>query len=435
VGGEFLVNTYTPQNQAFSVVGSNSNGDFVIAWQSPDQDGSAEGVFARRFNRTGSPQGAAFQVNTHTQDGQTYPTIDLDADGDFVIAWTSRLQGGVFAQRFASSGAPRGVEFQVNTVATINDLGAAIGVDADGDFVVAWRSFGRDGDGYAVALRRFSSSGAPQGIEVVVNSFTVGTQGYPAVDLDADGDFVVTWHSATQDSGSYGVFGQRFGSSGAPLGPEFQINTYVTGKQAFSTVSLDAEGDFVVAWHSEAGQDGSMASVLGRRFNSAGTPLSGEFPVNSHTPDNQWFPHLSSDADGDFVVVWQSNLQDGSNSGVFARRFKASGFPQGLDQQVNTYTSGIQGAEKVAADADGDFVVTWASERDGPGFEVFARRFDVPMLVDVDGDGAYLPLTDALLLLRFAFGFSGAALTTGAVGPGCTRCDPASITAYLQGLV
>ena len=47
------------------------------------------------------------------------------------------------------------------------------------------------------------------------------------------------------------------------------------------------------------------------------------------------------------------------------------------------------------------------------------------MLIDVDGDGAYLPLTDGLLLLRFGFGFSGATLTTSAVGPNCTRCDAA----------
>jgi hypothetical protein len=44
-------------------------------------------------------------------------------------------------------------------------------------------------------------------------------------------------------------------------------------------------------------------------------------------------------------------------------------------------------------------------------------------------------LTDGLLLLRFGFGFSGNTLINGAVGPGCTRCDAASITAYLQSLL
>ncbi|HEX2464593.1 MAG TPA: hypothetical protein VHR17_08195 [Thermoanaerobaculia bacterium] len=36
--------------------------------------------------------------------------------------------------------------------------------------------------------------------------------------------------------------------------------------------------------------------------------------------------------------------------------------------------------------------------------------------------------------LRFLFGFTGSTLTTGAVGSGCARCDPATIEPYLSGL-
>jgi hypothetical protein len=52
--------------------------------------------------------------------------------------------------------------------------------------------------------------------------------------------------------------------------------------------------------------------------------------------------------------------------------------------------------------------------------------------LDVDGNGGPLqPLNDGLLLLRYLFGFTGAGLTSGAVGEGCTRCDDASIATYL----
>ena len=53
----------------------------------------------------------------------------------------------------------------------------------------------------------------------------------------------------------------------------------------------------------------------------------------------------------------------------------------------------------------------------------------------MDGDGQYLPLTDGLLLPRFAFGFTGNTLIDGAVGDGCARCDVASIAAYLQSML
>jgi hypothetical protein len=89
----------------------------------------------------------------------------------------------------------------------------------------------------------------------------------------------------------------------------------------------------------------------------------------------------------------------------------------------------------VGADADGDFVVVWeASLQDGSTYAVIGQRFDVPALLDIDGDGQLTALTDGLLILRFFFGFTGPTLTTGAVGGGCTRCDSASILSYLQSL-
>jgi len=51
---------------------------------------------------------------------------------------------------------------------------------------------------------------------------------------------------------------------------------------------------------------------------------------------------------------------------------------------------------------------------------------------DVDGNGAADALSDGLLIIRRLFGFSGAALTDGAVGSGCTRCDPTAIAAHID---
>jgi len=57
-----------------------------------------------------------------------------------------------------------------------------------------------------------------------------------------------------------------------------------------------------------------------------------------------------------------------------------------------------------------------------------ARALDV---ADVDGNGVTDALTDGLLLLRYAFGIRGTALTAGAIGPGATRITPAAIEEYL----
>jgi hypothetical protein len=431
VGGEFTVNAVLGGTQNFSNVARDADGDFVVVWES--FDGNLFGVFARRFNSAGVAQGGQFQVNTYTTERQLRPVVDLDADGDFVVAWHSFGQDGsfygVFARRYSAAGAALGAEFMVNTTTASLQSYPSVAADSDGDFVLAWTSNYQDGDMTGIFARRFGSTGAALGGEFRANTYTPSFQVEPSVDREADGDFVVTWESYGQDGDARGIFGKRFTSAGAAAGPEFQVNTTFTQVQMTPAVGVDSDGDFVVVW---AGREGSSYTIFGQRFSSTGAPQGIEFRVPD-APPGAIRPGISLDADGDFVVVWEDFDDDGSYAGVAARRFKSSGVPSSLDTRINTTTVGYQDRPSVSARADGDFVVTWTGTGTYP--DIFAQRLDVPALIDVDGNGAFDPLTDALLMLRFGFGFSGSTLITGAVGAGCTRCDAPSITAYLQGLL
>jgi hypothetical protein len=434
VGVEFEPPVIASGSQGFSDVGVDTAGDFVVVWRS--FDGSQFGVLGRRFNSAGVAQGGQFQVNTYTTGDQGRPVVDLDADGDFVVVWESEGQdgdlSGLFARRFSSAGASLGGEFRINT-ATVNlQRNPSVALDGDGDFVVAWEAVL-----YGIALdlgifaRRFSSTGVTQGSEFRVNTHTPSLQASPSVDRDADGDFVVTWSSGGgQDGHFYGIFGQRFNSAGARVATEFQVNTTFTGLQIYPEIGVDGDGDFVIVWFGPAGG----AGVFGQRYASSGARQGVEFLVHSTLPVNDRYPAVAVDDGGGFVVTWTDEGRDGSGYGIFARRFAASGEPRGLEVLVNTTTEGDQVSSSVGARADGDFVVSWT----GPGgayTDVFAQRFATLQTIDVDGDGQYLPLTDGLLLLRFGFGFTGSTLITDAVGAGCTRCNAGSITAYLQSLL
>jgi hypothetical protein len=95
-GPEFLVNSYTIKNQEYPSVAMDGDGDFVVAWQSFTQDGSDHGVYAQRYDSNGNPQGSEFRVNTHTIGNQLYPSVAIDTDGDFVVAWQSYGQDGSY---------------------------------------------------------------------------------------------------------------------------------------------------------------------------------------------------------------------------------------------------------------------------------------------------------------------------------------------------
>src|SRR5439155_669951 len=177
--------------------------------------------------------------------------------------------------------------------------------------------------GRGIIGQRYSSSGAPQGPEFRVNTYTTYNKQHAAVAADGAGNFVVVWASAGQEGSSYnfGIFGQRYSSSGAPQGPEFQVNTYTTSSQGYPAVATDSTGNFTVVWHSYQEGAGNGFGIFGQRFSSGGVPQGPEFRVNTQAYNTQAFPAVAADSASNFVVVWQSNLQDGSNYGVFGQRF------------------------------------------------------------------------------------------------------------------
>ena len=71
---------------------------------------------------------------------------------------------------------------------------------------------------------------------------------------------------------------------------------------------------------SDAGQDGDLWGVFGQRFDSSGSAIGSEFQVNTHTTSYQGYPSVTSLTDGGFVVAWQSANQDGDGGGVLGQR-------------------------------------------------------------------------------------------------------------------
>ncbi|QDT54231.1 Cadherin domain protein [Caulifigura coniformis] len=93
--------------------------------------------------------------------------------------------------------------------------------------------------------------------------------------------------------------------------------------------------------------------------------------VNTVERDNQ---SIAADAAGNFVVTWHQETSDGIN--VMARRFHADGTPAGEAFVVNTSSVSDQRLPAVAMNASGSFVIVWESGDDGPRRDIFARRYD-----------------------------------------------------------
>ncbi len=268
-GGEFRVNTHTSDYQYSHSIASDALGDFVVVWSSRGQDGSGSGIFGQRYDRFGVPAGTEFRINSYTTGLQWLPSVACDASGGFVVAWSSQNQDGsgdgIFGQRYDRSGVPAGTEFQINSYVTNSQYRPAVAADASGNFVVAWTSYGEDGSGNGIFAQRFDASGLRRGSEFQVSSDATYRQWWPAIASDASGGFVVGWASYGQDGDNWGIFARRYDATGNDRGGEFRVNTHTSGKQYEPAVASDGVGNFFVTW-TTYGVDGDRSGVAAQRY-------------------------------------------------------------------------------------------------------------------------------------------------------------------------
>ncbi|HEV8290898.1 MAG TPA: hypothetical protein VGP94_03210, partial [Tepidisphaeraceae bacterium] len=378
VGGEVHVNTYTPNFQGNPAIAADADGDMVVVWESIGQEGTGNtGIYAQRFNSSGTPIGGEIHVNVNTTGGQIMPAVAMDVDGDFTVAWQDNSQegsgnAGIFARRFDALGNALSGEIHVNNTFDGNQSAPAIAMDSAGNFVVAFES--ATAPALDVYARRFDSAGVPQGLEFPVTTVSTMSDRAAAVAMDATGDFVVTWLSYSTDFSTHGIFARRYNSAGVAQSGIVPVNSSTTPRQFFPSIAMDPAGDYVIAWQ-EFDPTNGIYGIYAQRYNPAGAAQGANIPVSTST-DARSLSSTGMSASGGFLVSWQSYPTDGSGFGVYARQFAPNGSPVANEFRVNSTTNSDQFNSAVATDANGNYVVAWQSaDGSDPSAGVFAQRY------------------------------------------------------------
>jgi hypothetical protein len=382
------INSETTNLQTTPRVARDAAGNTIVVWASVDQDGDGLGIFAQRYDTSGQPVGGEFQVNTEVQTDQSMPAIAMNASGTSVVVWQSMDQDGdswgIYGQRLDASGAALGDEIQINTETAKEQMAADVAIDAEGNFVVVWETKVPT-EGSAIYAQRFDASGGAQGAEIEITASPEEAElSNSAVAMSADGDFVVVWQSVDTVEGDWDIRGQRFDAAGVSQGPGFVIDES-SGEVANPDIAMDASGDFAVVWQS-LDQDGEDWGVFARRFDSSGAAQGPEFLVNTTTSQEQSTPSIAMDADGDFAIAWQSRP---GNLDIFAQRYASDGSAIGAETLVNTFIGGDQNAPDVAMNASGDAFIVWEGKTSGSNTEEVSGR-TLPLAQDLtflSGDG------------------------------------------------
>jgi len=215
--------------------------------------------------------------------------------------------------------------------------------------------------------------------EVRVNTYLPSVQENAGIAGYADGGLVLVWDSRRQEQGNYGVYLQRFGPDGSPIGGETHVNVFTDKMQSNPAVAVDGLGGTWVAWES-FGQDGAGSAIIARRFSPDFTFGSDEILVNRRTAGTQHDVVIAGDAQGGATLIWVTPVVTAGGSGplgqtrarIVARRFGPEGGPWGDEFFVSTRAEDTESLPTVAQDEQGRLAVVWAVT-DGRG-EAYAIR-------------------------------------------------------------
>jgi len=204
LGDEQIANTNEVGKQDHPHLALAGDGRAVVVWQGTDSDD--HGVFGRRFDATGNALGAEFPVNSTEAGKQDRPRVAVAFAGGFAVVWESddADRKGVFARRFDALGVPQGLDFQVNTTSTKNQHHVDVAMSDDGGCIVVWKS---DATGKHIMAQRYAADGSPLEGEIQLTDETAVKPDNPRASLAADGSsYIVVWQD--EDDDDKGVFGR-----------------------------------------------------------------------------------------------------------------------------------------------------------------------------------------------------------------------------------
>lgn len=271
----------------------------------------------------------------------------------------------MFNGAFAASGG----EFLVNSTAGGIQSDASITALSGGGFVITWTdnsASGADTSGAAIRAQMYDAAGAKVGGELLINSATANAQTLSAVTALGSGGFVVSWTDASLtggDTDGLAIKARIFDASGTPVTGDFLVNSTTKLNQNNPSITGLASGGFLVSWTDASGiGDTKGTGVKAQIFSAAGAKVGGEMLLNTTTLNSQNYPAVTGLPSGGFVATWMDSSGQGGDPtapSVKAQLFGASGTKVGAEFLVNTTVAASQDQPVIATLSSGGFVIAW----------------------------------------------------------------------------
>jgi hypothetical protein len=230
--------------------------------------------------------------------GQLNPASAMSRYGAAVFVWEDNRTGSVniYGQRLTMKGPPAGANFRVTPAGwSVYQMNPDAAMDDRGRFVVVWDEKGRSGQD--VYGKLFAANGAPirEAFEIAKAADISETMSSACVAMDSAGNFTVCWNK--QKANQSDIFIRRYDAAGAELGPAKRINAQLTGYSKNPAIGMNRRGNFVVAWEDNLT---GVTDILAQRFDSSGAIIGGNFEASNLPGQTHPAREPAVDLSGDF---------------------------------------------------------------------------------------------------------------------------------------
>lgn len=354
----------------------NDNNDIYFTWYRTDHidHQNIQNIYQRSYFYKLEDFGPELQVNklssyTHTTD------IIANFPDYYFISWSGRDQvtglQKCFIARYKPDNLPKYEERLLNPDIDMPDA-ARIAMNQRGKMAAVW-SYMADYNDYHLIIRIYNTDGKPLSDTMIIQ--TGGYESYqPGIAYNTRGEFMVTWTSCirTGDLKKYRICAQRFNPAGNKIGEIINVTDFTEDWLGNSTVCSDNLGNYIVVWN-HLDDITRLGSVYVRRFNESGEALEKASRVNNYEAHTSLglYSSVSSDANGNYVIAWTSDKKNYFS--VSARRYKRSGIPFGKEILVSEKEISYQ--PDIAMDNKGQFVIAWVYSPSDGVQNIYAKKY------------------------------------------------------------
>ena len=369
-------------NQAHATIISDDDGGAIITWH--DQRASGVDIYGQRISAAGEllwqTDGVAICSATEVQE---YPNIISDGAGGAIIAWVDKRSGSnvdIYTQRINSVGE---VQWNADGVALCDTSGnqwtPVMANDGTGSAIFAW--YDQRGDDFDIFAQRIDSSGnikwEANGIAICTVS---GDQKVPSIISDKLGGAIIVWED--NRNGYYDIYAQRIDVSGIIQWENNGISICgKIGNQTRPVITSDSRGNAIIAW--QDGRNGEV-DIYAQRVNTSGETkwsANGIAICSAENSQNwssgyRYINPIVNDCQGGAIITWADN-RDGFYYDIYAQYIDSLGAVRWTTDGVAISTAwGHQTHPAIASDDVGNAIIVWEDNRSGNNIDIYAQRVE-----------------------------------------------------------